>query len=160
MNDLSKEILKSVMPEPPAPKPRTESPMDHWSPAVLLERGAYLKKMAANGNGSAGETLKQFPNHAAILSFRARDGEAEIHDNFADIFYVLAGGTTLITGGTVQGARITAPGETRGDSIEGGSHQELRVGDMAHVPAGLPHQMLVSGEKTMTCIVIKIQEKM
>ena len=35
--------------------------------------------------------------------------------------------------------------------------QELRAGDVAHVPAGVPHQMLVSGEQTISCLVVKIQ---
>jgi quercetin dioxygenase-like cupin family protein len=64
-----------------------------------------------------------------------------------------------VTGGTVAGARLTKPGETRGDSIEGGVRQELRAGDVAHVPAGLPHQMLLAGEQTVTCLVMKMQEK-
>jgi len=161
MDTLSKTILKEVVGEevtPKAPKTPRRSPMDHWSPAVLLERAAYLRKMAAAGNGSAGETLQQYPQHATVLSFRNRDGEAEIHEKFADIFYVLDGATTLVTGGKIVGARITAPGETRGDTIEDGTRQELKVGDVAHVPAGLPHQMLVSGEKPLTCFIIKIQE--
>jgi len=34
----------------------------------------------------------------------------------------------------------------------------LRAGDVAHVPAGLPHQMLVAGETTVTSLVMKIEE--
>jgi len=63
-----------------------------------------------------------------------------------------------VTGGTVAGARLIKPGETRGTSVEGGMRQELRAGDVAHVPAGLPHQMLVVGEQTVTCLVMKVQE--
>jgi uncharacterized RmlC-like cupin family protein len=44
----------------------------------------------------------------------------------------------------------------RGDAIEGGTRQELRPGDLAHVPAGLPHQMLVASDRTVTCFVLKI----
>ena len=65
-----------------------------------------------------------------------------------------------MTGGTVEGARLTKPGETRGTSIEGGVRQELRAGDVAHVPAGLSHQMLVAGEQTVTCLVLKVQENL
>jgi quercetin dioxygenase-like cupin family protein len=46
----------------------------------------------------------------------------------------------------------------RGDSIESGTRQELKAGDVAHVPAGLPHQMLVAGEKTVAYFVVKVQE--
>jgi mannose-6-phosphate isomerase-like protein (cupin superfamily) len=83
---------------------------------------------------------------------------AELHENFADLFYILEGRATLVTGGTVTGAKTIGPGEVRGDSIEGGARQELRAGDVAHVPAGLPHQMLVAGDKTISCFVVKIQE--
>jgi mannose-6-phosphate isomerase-like protein (cupin superfamily) len=137
-------------------KPAGQS--DHWSAAVLLERAAYLHKLAKAGDGSAGETLKEYPRHCAMLSFRSRDGQAEVHENFADVFYVLEGRATLVTGGTVVGAVTVGPGETRGSSVEGGTRQELRAGDVAHVPAGTSHQMLVAGDQTVTCLVLKIQE--
>lgn len=159
--DLSKEILKDVALEEIAPKAahaNPANPVDHWSPHILLERAAYLRKLAKLGDGSASETLREYPQHLAMLSFRSRNGEAEVHAEFADQFYVLAGAATLVTGGRVAGARTVGPGETRGDAIEGGSRQELRAGDVAHVPAGVPHQMLVSSEKTFTCFVLKIQQ--
>ncbi|MGA3161743.1 MAG: cupin domain-containing protein [Terracidiphilus sp.] len=167
MEKIAQEILKELLPAEkdvvPASKTRAggKKPalhLDHWTSAVLLERAAYLHKLARQGDGSAGETLKEYPRHSAMLSFRSRDGEAEIHENFADIFYVLEGRATLVTGGTVAGARLTKPGETRGNSVEGGTRQELRAGDVAHVPAGLPHQMLLAGEQTVTCLVLKVQE--
>jgi mannose-6-phosphate isomerase-like protein (cupin superfamily) len=158
MDKLAKEILKDAALEEIAPKAPKQTLVDHWSPTILLERAAYLKKLARFGDGSASETLREYPQHFAMLSFRSRDGEAEVHQNFADLFFVLAGAATLMTGGTVTRARTVGPGETRGDSIEGGSRQELKAGDVAHVPAGLPHQMLVAGEKTVTCFVMKVQE--
>jgi quercetin dioxygenase-like cupin family protein len=82
-----------------------------------------------------------------------------VHENFADLFYVLEGRATLHSGGTVLGARRVAPGETRGESIEGGLRQELKAGDLAHVPAGEPHRMLVAGDKTVSCLVLKIQQE-
>src|SRR5208283_2224709 len=130
--------------------PKPAGHVDHWTPAILLERAAVLRKLAAYSHGSAGETLEEYPDHCAMLSFRGRDGEAELHENFADLFHVLAGRATLVTGGTIAAARAVGPGEMRGDAIEGGRRQELRAGDLAHVPAGVPHRMLVSGEHTFT----------
>ena len=158
MDILSRQILSEIAVDDPAPKPRIESPADHWTPAILLERAAYLKGLAKHGNGSASETLKTYPQHFTMLSFRARSGEAELHANHADLFYILAGSTILVTGGTIAGARTVGPGEVRGDSVEGGTSMELKQGDVAHVPAGTPHQMLLTGEKTVTCFVMKIQE--
>jgi mannose-6-phosphate isomerase-like protein (cupin superfamily) len=142
-----------------APRPkRPGNPVDHWSPSVLLERAAYLRKMAKHSDGSASETLKEYPQHFVMLSFRSRSGEVEVHERFADLFCVLAGSATLVTGGVVQGKRVVGPGETRGTSIEGGTEQRLRSGDVAHVPAGTPHQMLLKGDETITSLVTKVQE--
>ena len=167
MDSYSEKILKELLPAEKDIVPaatahsgvRKPAPhADHWSSAVLLERAAYLHKLANHGDGAAGETRKEYPHHCAMLSFRSRDGEAEVHENFADVFYVLDGRATLVTGGTVGGVRQVGPGETRGSSVEGGVRQELRAGDVAHVPAGLPHQMLVAGDKTVTCLVLKVEE--
>jgi mannose-6-phosphate isomerase-like protein (cupin superfamily) len=159
MERLERAILKDVALDDIGLKPQQpKNPVDHWSPAVLLERAAYLRKLAKHGDGSVSETLKEYPQHCAMLSFRSRDGEAEVHEKFADLFCVLAGKATLVTGGMVKGARTVAPGETRGTSIEGGTRQTLRAGDLAHVPAGTPHQILVKAEDTITCLVMKVQE--
>jgi mannose-6-phosphate isomerase-like protein (cupin superfamily) len=128
MDKIKNQILKELLPAekdvaPPAARAQAgkEKPalqLDHWtSAAILLERAAYLHKLAKQGDGSAGETLKEYPRHCAMLSFRSRDGEAEVHENFADVFYVLDGRATLVTGGTVAGARLTKPGETRGTRL-------------------------------------------
>jgi mannose-6-phosphate isomerase-like protein (cupin superfamily) len=159
MDLLSKAILKDVNLDEVQPKSNIpKSLVDHWSPPVLLERAAYLRKLAKHGDGSASETLREYPQHCVMLSFRSRDGEVEVHEKFADLFCVLAGKATLVTGGVVNGAQTIAQGETRGESIEGGARQTLRAGDVAHVPAGTPHQMLVKAEDTITCLVIKVQE--
>jgi hypothetical protein len=99
MEKFAKEILKDVSLDEVAPKPpTTKNAIDHWSPVILLERVAYLRKMARFGDGSASEMLKEFPQHCAMLSFRSRSGEAEIHENFADLFVVIEGKAILVTG--------------------------------------------------------------
>jgi len=157
---LLKELLSA---EKDVPLPRARRSKDappevhHWSRPILMERAVYLRKLAAYSEGSASETLKEYPRHATMLSVRGRDGIAEQHANFADLFVVLDGRATLITGGTVVGHAV-GPGEIRGTAVEGGTRIELRAGDLAHVPAGVPHQMLVSGDKTFTAFVVKIRE--
>jgi len=151
-------VEKEDLPPAATPKSGPPNPADHWSAALLLERAAYLGKMARYGDGSASETLKEYPQHCAMLSFRSRDGEAEAHENFADIFFVIEGRATLVTGGAMVNAKRVGPGEMRGSAVEGGARQQLRAGDVAHVPAGVPHQMLVASEKPVACLVVKIQE--
>jgi mannose-6-phosphate isomerase-like protein (cupin superfamily) len=135
------------------------SHLDHWSPAALQERASALREQAEQGDGAASITLREFPRHCAMLLVRTGDGLAEVHENFADLFYVLDGSAALVTGGVVADARGIGPGETRGSSVAGGARQELREGDVAHVPAGLPHQMVVEAGQTIACLVMKLREK-
>lgn len=134
----------------------TEAEADHWSHPVLLERAAYLRKLARAGDGSASETLREYEGHAMMLSVRLRSGVAEFHEHFADLFIVLDGKATLVTGGTIVGADEVGPGEIRGREVEGGMRRELRPGDVAYVPAATPHQMLLSGDKGFAALVMKI----
>jgi mannose-6-phosphate isomerase-like protein (cupin superfamily) len=157
MDKLSKAILKEAVQEEPTPKSHSKNPVDHWTPAILKERALYLRKMAEHSQGWAAEKLADYEQHFPMLLYRNRDGEAEVHANFADLFYLIDGSATLLTGGKVIGARSTGPGEIRGDSIEGGTHQSLKPGDLIHVPVGVPHQMLVGG-KTATCLIMKMQQ--
>jgi mannose-6-phosphate isomerase-like protein (cupin superfamily) len=168
MDQLSQEILKELLQKEREEKAQYEpapavmsSPtaVDHWTPAVLLEHGERLRHVALAGTGTTGETLKRYPRHTTMLSFRSTDGVAELHRNFADIFVVLDGRSVLATGGRIIGGIEIEEGEIRGTKMEGGSLLEIRAGDVAHVPAGVPHQMLVSGDRTFTAMVIKVQEK-
>ena len=163
MDDFSKAILKEILPTeklpaPPKSKDKSEGALDHLAAPILLERAAYLRKLAKFSDGSASEVLKEYPQHAIHLLVRSRDGSAELHERFADLFFVIDGRAALVTGGTVADAKTIAPGEIRGSSVQGGVRQDLRAGDVAHVPAGLPHQMLVTGDKFVTCLVVKIEQ--
>lgn len=165
MDDFSKSILREPLPvEKELPVPRkgkreaAVDTLDHLASVVLLERAAYLRKLAKLSDGSASEVLREYPQHTIHLLVRSRNGAAEQHEKFADVFLVLEGRAALVTGGVIANAKTIAPGEVRGDCVEGGTRQELRAGDVAHVPAGLPHQMLVAGEKSVTCLVLKIQQ--
>ncbi len=41
----------------------------------------------------------------------------------------------------------------------GGTKQEVAAGDVVHIPAGVPHQMLLPQGGTITYFVVKIREK-
>lgn len=131
---------------------------DHWSNAELLERAKQLKAKAAQGDGSASETLEKYPHHYTMLAFRERSGGGELHQNFADIFFILDGHATVVTGGSLVEQKTTGAGEMRGKSVEGGSRQEVKAGDVVHIPAGMPHQTLVRDGDTVTYFVVKVEE--
>ncbi len=121
----------------------------------------YEKKLAPQMNDKkvATEQLVNFGNHSTMIAHREGDGEAEIHDKMADLFVVQSGEATLIVGGSVPGGKVTAPGETRGPSITGGERKKLGPGDVVHIPATVPHQMLVAPGKQVTYFVMKVETR-
>ncbi len=131
---------------------------DHWSPAELRQRAEHLRQAAAQADGSASETLQKYPRHYTMLAFRSRSGGGEVHRDYADLFSIVDGHATLLTGGEVVEPVTTAPGEIRGASIKAAKAQELKPGDVVHIPAGMPHQMLVASGESVTYFVVKIQE--
>jgi uncharacterized RmlC-like cupin family protein len=164
MDEISAKILNELLGAekelPARPVSRGEQPpaADHWTRPVLMERAAYLAKLAKYGEGSATETIKEYPQHSVLLSFRSRNSEAETHEHFAHVVLVLNGNATLVCGGTLAGSTRIAPGLLHGASVEGGVRYQLCAGDVIHIPAGRPHQLLVTGDNTLTCLVLRIQE--
>jgi mannose-6-phosphate isomerase-like protein (cupin superfamily) len=165
INMISNRILKQLLAADELPKDtikpareKVQDGVDHTTRPVLMERAAYLKEMARAGEGSASEILKEYPRHNIQLSVRMRSGIAEFHEHFADLFFVLDGKATLLTGGTIVSPQSAGPGEMRGTMVADGTRQELRAGDVAHIAAGTPHQILLAGDATFTAMVIKIKE--
>jgi|SRR5688572_25230374 len=94
---------------------------------------------AAFAKGSVlfgGEDGRNYMVHA---SHRDGPGMAEVHTLDADIIHVLEGSATFVTGGTVENATPTAPGEIRGTAIRNGEERRISKGDVLIVPAGTPH---------------------
>ena len=89
-----------------------------------------------------GQPLLETAAYKIHASRREAPGQAEIHEADTDIIYVLDGTATVVTGGRVAGARETAPGERRGDTIADGTTQRLAKGDVFVVPNGVPHQFI------------------
>ena len=70
---------------------------------------------------------------------RTGPGEVEIHDHDTDVFYIVKGSATFVTGGKPVDTRVTDPGETRGKEIVGGEARHLVKGDVIVIPSGIPH---------------------
>jgi quercetin dioxygenase-like cupin family protein len=112
----------------------------------------------AKAKGSSGATLGEYGTHAIKLSSRTADGGAEIHAHFDDVMLVTEGKATLITGGTVVDAHTGSDGETHGSGIRNGIVQTISAGDLVHIPAGTPHQLLIAPGTPYSALVIKVRE--
>jgi mannose-6-phosphate isomerase-like protein (cupin superfamily) len=133
--------------------------VDHLTQSQLIEKARELNARAQGSEGAASDKLNEYPNHFTMISLRNKDGGAEIHEDYADFFFVVQGSATLVTGGTVKGGSTVSPGEIRGKSVLNGTRTTLNQGDIVHIPATVPHQLLVPHGGTFIYFVIKVKEK-
>lgn len=110
------------------------------SSAVLL--GAAAESTATyvdQAKVTKGGSLVTSPDYTVSVLSRSAAGQVEIHDKEADIFYVVEGEATLVTGGKMIGGKVTAANQQRGTDIQGGETHHLKKGDVVVIPAGVPH---------------------
>jgi mannose-6-phosphate isomerase-like protein (cupin superfamily) len=133
--------------------------MNHYSAAQLKQMAQKLEQQESfRSTGSAFETLDTYPGSYTMLSVRNKTGGAELHEHYADIFFVVDGEATLTSGGTVVDPKTTAPGEARGSAVSGGVEQKLGKGDVVHIPPNTPHQLSIPKGKSFTYFVVKVKE--
>jgi mannose-6-phosphate isomerase-like protein (cupin superfamily) len=126
--------------------------------ADLQQREAKLMTAAkANPNGLASETTDDFGTSKIVLVVRVHTGLAERHQFWADQMVISTGTITLVTGGAMQEEKPNGAslGETTGSGIQGGKEVVLHAGDIAHVPAGVPHWVKLAPGATTTYIIFK-----
>jgi mannose-6-phosphate isomerase-like protein (cupin superfamily) len=101
------------------------------------------------------QSLLNHKNSQASVTIRDKNGQAEVHADWEDHMFILAGEANLILGGTVEKPNVTAPGETRGESIKGGKTIVLHPEDYIFIPVNTPHRMMVAPGKTIRYTVVK-----
>jgi len=126
-----------------------------WTASELK---GFSKSLAPKINAQkvATEQLAAVGNYSFMVAHRQGPGEAEYHENQADIFFVQSGGGTLVYGGSMAGGRTIAPHEMRGPSITGGMEKKIAAGDVVTIPAKMPHQLKVY--KEITYFVVKVTQ--
>jgi mannose-6-phosphate isomerase-like protein (cupin superfamily) len=82
--------------------------------------------------------LKLAP-YNANLEYRGAVGPAAVHEKEAEMFYVIEGSATLLTGGKLANEKRTNAENLTGTAIEGGNSQAVSKGDFIIVPENTPH---------------------
>jgi len=122
-----------------------------------LSASAAAKVKPSSKAGDPPGVLEHYPNHYTMLITRHEDGQSELHEHVADVFFVTEGEAQLWTGGKMLNAKVTNPGERRGSGLAGASSVVLKLGDVVHIPANVPHQLRVASGR-FTYFVVKVQE--
>jgi mannose-6-phosphate isomerase-like protein (cupin superfamily) len=134
-------------------------PAEYHSASELKEHFIKLAEEAkTKKSGSTGADLGAYENHALKLSYRRETGLAEVHVHLADVMFVTGGSATMVTGGSLVEPKNENVNEIRGKSIDGGTRQVLSAGDVIHIPAGTPHQLLLDQGKDFQAFVVKIHD--
>ena len=124
--------------------------------ALAAKASALIAEAQNSPSGLATVTLKKYPGLYTMLTVRTKSGGAEMHADTNDIFVVLGGEATEITGGTIVDPKEASPGETRGARVDGGVSTPMRKGDIIHIDPNIPHQTILSPGMTFTYYVIKV----
>jgi mannose-6-phosphate isomerase-like protein (cupin superfamily) len=131
----------------------------YWSAKELKGYEKTLREKVSIPHKTSSVKLADYGSSNVAISHREANGIPEVHAHMDDYFVVQSGEATLVIGGEVVNPKVTEPNETRGDSIKGGERRKLTAGDIVHIPADLPHQLLVDNGKLFTYFVIKVKVK-
>jgi mannose-6-phosphate isomerase-like protein (cupin superfamily) len=115
----------SAAPPPLAPPPTSVVMFDHGRVAHVFSTGGALLLNTA---------------YKVQAGRRIVPGLVEIHVRDTDVFYIVDGSATFVTGGTAVDPKVVGPGEIHAQSITGGTPHHLSKGDVIVIPHGIPHQ--------------------
>lgn len=79
--------------------------------------------------------------YSANLEYRVGglSAPASTHAKDLEMFYVVEGSGTVVTGGRLQNERASNADNASGTGIEGGDSRRIAAGDFVLVPQGTPH---------------------
>jgi mannose-6-phosphate isomerase-like protein (cupin superfamily) len=125
-------IAVAQPPAPPAMKTFTSS----------AEITALIAKAKSERKGDAplvAERILSLAPYNANLEYRGAVGPAAVHVKEAEMFYVIDGSATLVTGGKLVNETRPNPDNLNGTAIENGTPQNVAKGDFVIVPENTPH---------------------
>jgi mannose-6-phosphate isomerase-like protein (cupin superfamily) len=118
-----------------APSPASSRTMVSASDvAAMIAKAKAERKDQPN----IAQSMIQLAPYNVSLEYRASVGNAAVHETEAELFYVVDGSATLVTGGTLTDSTRTGANLT-GKGIQGGVSRKLAKGDFVMVPEGQPH---------------------
>ncbi len=105
--------------------------------ALIAKAKAERKPDQANFS----QPIVRLAPYSANLEYRVPGLNANptVHEKEAEVFYVVEGGGTLVTGGKLTDEKRTNPTNLSGTAIEGGERKHVAKGDFFIVPENTPH---------------------
>jgi mannose-6-phosphate isomerase-like protein (cupin superfamily) len=120
----------------PAPTDRTKA--THYTAADLK---AALGKLPTDRPAASVRVFSLDPYNVAVEQRQPRDQGAASHSDRAELFYVIEGSGTMLTGGTITDGKQNGA-NLQGTTIANGTRIDFNPGDFIMVPSGVPHQLV------------------
>jgi mannose-6-phosphate isomerase-like protein (cupin superfamily) len=124
----------AVAQQPPAQAMKTFA-----SSADVTALIAKAKSERKENQPIVAERILSLAPYNANLEYRAAVGPASVHEKEAEMFYVIDGSATLMTGGKLVKESRTNAENLTGTGIEGGMSRPVAKGDFIIVPENTPH---------------------
>jgi mannose-6-phosphate isomerase-like protein (cupin superfamily) len=105
--------------------------------AMIAKAKAERKPDQANFS----QPIVRLAPYNANLEYRVAglNAPASVHEREAEMFYVVEGSGTLVTGGQLREEKRTNAENLSGSAIDGGSERKVVKGDWVMVPEKTPH---------------------
>ncbi len=130
-----------------------EPKVNYVSASKLL---ADVRQAPEAGPNTAAVNYLSAPGYAAVVVRRTKPDRAEVHKTQMDIWHVVEGSGTLVTGGSMVEPSETEPNELRGRAISGGEERHVSKGDFLTIPSGVPHWIRSIDGKEIIYLVVKV----
>lgn len=122
----------------PQPTPTDRTKATHFSATDLQ---AALARLPGDRPASSVRVFTLDPYNVAVEQRQPRAQGAAAHADRAELFYVVGGTGTMLTGGTITDGKVNGV-NTQGSTITGGTRIDFKPGDFIMVPSGVPHQFV------------------
>src|SRR5262252_2835308 len=100
---------------------------------------AKAKSERKEGQALLAQPIVQLAPYNVSLEYRAAVANAAVHEKEAELFYVVDGAATMVTGGKLTAETRTNAENLSGTGIEGGVSRHIAKGDFIMVPENTPH---------------------
>jgi mannose-6-phosphate isomerase-like protein (cupin superfamily) len=104
-------------------------------------------ELASKVRSASHEAAYEIPNvtgRQVLMIRRDETGDAEVHTQLDDTIIIERGAAKFRVGGTITGNHEIGPTEWRGGTMTGWREYTLSAGDLLLIPAGVPHQAIVT----------------
>lgn len=132
------------------------------SSAAVLDQALRVVNINGKYNVGIGVVHRNKTTHPA-------SGSAVEHSEITEVYHVISGNGTLVTGGVLEnpkavepdadGVKVLVGPSTRGDRIQGGVSRKLGPGDVVIIPPNTPHWFSEVTSDQIVYLVVRVDPK-